>query len=113
MMPAWAVLLTSLGFTVAALAVGLWLGERGRRRMLERWVASGSPTPPPRAVVRDQVEAEDRLLDYEREVSKATVKRMEAAYTAELRARQIPFDPKQLREEIKLMAAGINVDVPG
>jgi hypothetical protein len=113
MMPAWILVPLGLCLVLAGICAGLYVGERGRRRMLERWVASGSPTPPPRAVVRDQVEAEDRLLDYEREVSKATVERMEAAYTAELRARQIPFDPKQLREEIKLMAAGINVDVPG
>jgi hypothetical protein len=107
---AWIMMLVSIG--VSGLVLGLYLGELGRRRMLERWVASGSPTPPPRAVVRDQVEAEDRLLDYEREVSKATIDRTYEHWAAELRARQIPFDPKQLREEAKLMAAGINVEAP-
>lgn len=62
-------MVTGLGWVVAALAVGLWWGERGRRRAAERYAATGQVGPgggrrvavPPstEALVRQPVPAPD------------------------------------------------------
>lgn len=44
--------LAALGWIVAALFVGLWHGERGKRRVTENWSVRGHPEPTPRAEVR-------------------------------------------------------------
>lgn len=59
-------LVAALGYVLAGLAIGLWMGERGRRAAAERTLTYGSPEPksarPPTSAVPTR-EAEQRAFD--------------------------------------------------
>jgi negative regulator of sigma E activity len=100
---AWPVVVAAASLVVAALMVGLWLGERGRRKAAEAYLVHGSPTEgPAEPVSRVPVQAEDRYAQSRLvPVSKETVERFLADAEAQLRAEGIPYDPKQLRHDIE------------
>ena len=96
-------LVSMVGWILAALVLGLWLGERGRRRAAERYAVTGSPDDAtPAAVSRAPAqEAEDRFRAAGLAVSQETVDRFFEDAVAQLKAEKIPFDPDQLRREIE------------
>ncbi len=102
------VVLGFLGWIFAALMIGLWWGERGRRQAAERYVVFGSPesaSAPPSSAVPP--EPEDRWRDQREEAVEQGVDELRQAYRAQGR----PFDEKQLRQEVETMLGGS--DVPG
>jgi hypothetical protein len=96
---------------VAAGALGLWWGERGRRRAAERWAVRGSPDDEaPAATSRVPVrEAEDRFLEATEATRKEIVERGMEEARAELKAQGIPVDETRLRKEIERMVDGEDV----
>lgn len=100
-----------LGWIVAALLIGLWWGERGRRRASERYLISGSPdTSAPKAVsMAPAAEAEDRFLRASQEAEEATVKRVADGIMEEAKAQGIHIDAKKAKADARSMVAGEDV----
>jgi hypothetical protein len=102
-----------VGWILAALMVGLWLGERGRRAAAERLVVYGSPDagagtqPVSRAPSK---EAEDRLRDVEFEFSEETVSRAMADLKVAADAQGLTVSEDQLRNEALRLLGGQSVD---
>ncbi len=99
------------GYVLAALMVGLWWGERGRRLAAERLLVHGSPiesagTPTSGRVPRD---AEDRLEKF----SEDTVERAVSFLRAEAERQGIEgVTDEQLRADALEMLAGRDVGPP-
>lgn len=100
-----------LPIAIAALMVGLWLGERGRRMAAERHLTSGSPEGGMAAEsTAPSKEAEDRFMEAGQAVSKETVERATKDLIAEAKALGIRVDPKQIKRDVETMMLGENVD---
>ena len=50
-----------VGWVLAALAAGMWLGERGKRLFIQNFQVYGQPNPLQKAVVWSDPEPEDRI----------------------------------------------------
>lgn len=100
-----------LGYVLAALMVGLWWGERGRRQAAERWVVSGSPEEGASGAVSrlPSQEAEDRYIGAMRAAEKETAQRMFVDWRDELRSQGLPVDEKKLRQDVETVLAGEDV----
>lgn len=57
-----------VGWVLAALATGMWLGERGKRLFIQNFQVYGQPNPLQKAVVWSDPEPEDRLASDDEEV---------------------------------------------
>lgn len=103
--------LSMVGWIVAALTLGLWWGERGRRRSAERYLVSGTPdTSSRKAVSRlPSQETEDRWRAESDEAQKEAVDRGVAEMMADARAKGITVDPMQLRKDVETMLSGQDV----
>lgn len=104
-------LLELLGWVGAALCLGLYLGERGRRLSAERYLVTGSPdTRAPKAVSRlPSQEMEDRFRAETDEAYQAAVERGVNALMEEARAKGMVVDAKQIRRDVETMLAGEDV----
>jgi len=103
-----------VGWILAALMVGLWLGERGRRRAAERLLTFGNPEdgslkkPVSRA---PSGEAEDRFLASATEVSKETVERAVVYLKSEAKRQGIEgMSDAQFERDARSLLAGQNVE---
>lgn len=105
-------LLAVLGWIVAALMVGLYLGERGRRRAAERWAVTGLPdtgSPPPAVSRVPSEEAEDRFRREAQAFTEEAVERGVAQLLEDAKAAGMTVDQKKLRADVERMLAGEDV----
>jgi hypothetical protein len=95
----------------AGLLLGLYLGERGRRRAAERWAVTGSPDDAaPAATSRVPTrEAEDRFLEATDAAKKEAVDRGVVQLMEEARVAGITVDEKQIRRDVEAMMSGEDV----
>lgn len=100
------------GWIVAALMVGLYLGERGRRRAAERWAVTGLPdtgTPPPAVSRVPSAEAEDRFQREAQAYTEEAVERGVQQLLDDAKAAGITVDQKELRRDVERMLSGQDV----
>jgi histone H3/H4 len=105
-------LIAAAGWIVAALLVGLWLGERGRRRSAERLLVTGLPdveTPPPAVSRVPSEEAEDRFQREAQAYTDEAVERGTAQLVEDAKAAGITVDRKQIRRDVEKMLSGEDV----
>lgn len=102
---------TMLGYVLAALMVGLWWGERGRRRTVERWLESGTlDEHAPKAVSRVPAqEMEDRLKATSDEAYHEAVDRGVEQMLADAHAQGYDVDADQIRKDVETMLSGQDV----
>lgn len=106
---AWSVAMKVL----ASLMIGLWLGERGKRRNAERWATTGHPDGQARAESYvPNAEAEDRFIKAGHEAEKQVVDRMMADESLVGPLRKAGMSNKQIRRDLANMVAGNDVDGP-
>lgn len=96
-------LLAFTGWLAAALMVGLWFGERGRRRSAERWAVTGSPHTPKAVSMAPSKEAEDRFTESVQEYSKETVDRGVKQMMADARTQGIEVSEADIRRDVENM----------
>ena len=106
-------ILYAIGWIAAALAFGLWWGERGRRVAAERWLVSGAPDAMPKAVsMAPSKEAEDRYAESVQEYSKETVDRGVKEMMAQAKLAGVTVREPDIRRDVESMLSGENVDSP-
>jgi hypothetical protein len=105
------VLMLGLPLAAAGFLLGLYLGERGRRRAAERWAVTGSPDDAaPAATSRVPArEAEDRFLEATEAARKDAVERGVVQLMEEARVAGMTVDEKQIRRDVETMMAGEDV----
>jgi hypothetical protein len=106
-----AVLLGAFGWIVAGLAIGLFVGERGRRQAAERLAITGSPSAPLAARLADMPDAEQRVLAAgrmaaDRRFSESTIQKGVEQLQQEAAALGRPLGPKEAREQVIAMLYG-------
>lgn len=104
---------TAFGYVAAALMLGLLLGERGRRRAVERLVLTGTtevieePKPVSMAPAK---EAEDRFREAAHEVSEATITRAVQDLRALAKFKGEAISDEQLEHDVRMMFAQQDVN---
>lgn len=104
------------GLVLAALMVGLWWGERGRRIAAERLAVYGTPQAPlkatstvPTKTHRPTQETQDRLEAASTEFSEQAVKSGMEDLRADYLTRGLSVDEERLRREAIQMLSGQDV----
>lgn len=92
-----------VGWVLAALATGMWLGERGKRLFIQNFQVYGQPNPLQKAVVWSDPEPEDRLAGDGEE----TVMELESIMGARV-TRSGPEDNGKIEYEAETLENGID-----
>ncbi len=98
--------LAALGWIAAALAIGLWWGERGRRKAAENWAVTGAPDAPKAVSMAPSKEAEDRYAESVLEYSKESVDRGVKQMMADAEAAGVSLNEADARRDVKIMLSG-------
>lgn len=113
----WALVVAAGGWSAAALMLGLWLGERARRRATERLVQFGIFDGPQAARLPDRPDAEQRAMtvgrhaEANRRFSEETIRRGSEALLAEARAEGRSLSAKDARDQaIAMLYGGFETD---
>lgn len=104
-----------LGWILAALVFGLWLGERGRRRVVERLLQFGTPDEPGGKVVsrRPAREAEDRIAEVRQEFSEEQVEKVTADLKRQAKEQGLEgISDEQFEEDARMLLSGRDVMPP-
>lgn len=97
------VVLAAFGYVLAALAAGMWWGERTARRQAENWAATGQPWDIGPASAHETTA--DPLEEAEKREWEQTVSKIEENLTEELRREGKSAPADEVREEAERMAA--------
>ncbi len=101
--------LAALGWIAAALAIGLWWGERGRRKAAENWVVTGAPEAPKAVSMAPSKEAEDRFAESVQEYSKESVDRGVQQLMADAKTAGVAISEADARRDVETMLSGEDV----
>lgn len=97
---------------VAAFSLGLYVGERGRRRSVESLLVTGLPdtgSPPPAISRVPSQEAEDRFQRDAQAYTEEAVERGVEQLLDEAKAAGLTVDPKEIRRDVEKMLSGMDV----
>ena len=109
-LPLAVILLAVFSLVAGAFAMGLYFGERGRRKAAERWIVRGSPgEASPAMSYAPSEEAEDRFEAAGTAYTKEMVQRGVEQLKAEAEAEGLEIDEKQLRRDVETMLSGQDV----
>lgn len=99
-----------LGYVLAALMLGLWWGERGRRQAAERYAVTGSPEEGARtAVTRVPPDPEQRFSASVQEYTNEAVERGVEHLMEQAREQGLHIDRQALRKDVETMLSGQDV----
>lgn len=95
----------------AGLAIGLYLGERGRREAAERLATTGTPSAPLATRIADAPDAEQRVLSAgrlaaDRRFSEDTITKGVEQLQREAQALGRPLSAHEAREQVVAMLYG-------
>ena len=106
------IVILSLGYVLAALMVGLWLGERGRRQATERFLVYGTPEDRRAPVVsrRPAKEAEDRIAEAGKEFSEEVIEAAVKDLKQQAKAQKLEgITDEQFRQDAIMLLSGQDV----
>jgi len=95
--------MTVLVAALAAAALGLWWGERGRRIAAERWAVQGTPDHPVAKSYHTVPEPETRIAEA---VSEETMERGTKALLDLARGEGVSMTEEQARDHVAFMLEG-------